>query len=137
MSLLPGHHLFLGAQPTSVVHSWLRRAKVFSVPSVTAANGDAEGLGMVFCEAQAMGVPVVSFASGGISEAVLHESTGYLMPERDERRLAEKISLLLQDQALWSKMSLRGREHMAGKFDLTAQTGILEARFDEVIAAAS
>jgi len=137
MSLLPGHHLFLGAQPTSVVHSWLRRAKVFSVPSVTAANGDAEGLGMVFCEAQAMGIPVVSFSSGGIAEAVLHGETGYLLPERDEKQLAEKICLLLQDRALWSEMSLRGREHIAMKFDLRMQTRILEAKFDEVIAAAS
>jgi glycosyltransferase involved in cell wall biosynthesis len=121
-SLLPGHHLFLGAQPTSVIYPWLRRAKVFSVPSVTAANGDAEGLGMVFCEAQAMGVPVVSFASGGIAEAVLHGSTGFLLPEHDEKQLAEKICLLLQDRALWSEMSLRGRKHMAIRFDIKTQT---------------
>jgi len=43
----------------------MNRAQVFSVPSITAESGDSEAFGIVFAEAQAMGLPVVSFATGG------------------------------------------------------------------------
>jgi len=124
---------FLGAQPLHVIRSWLRRAMVFSVPSVTASNGNAEGLGMVFCEAQAMGVPVVSFRSGGIAEAVLDGRTGYLLNEKDEKGLADKISELLQDKELWERMSRRGQKEMSENFDLAVQTGILEKKYEEIL----
>lgn len=131
---LPGPYTFLGAQPPDVVLSWLRQAMVFCVPSVTAANGDREGLGMVFCEAQAMGVPVVSFASGGIPEAVLDGVTGFLLPEKDEIGLAESICRLLKEPVLWAEMSTRGRERVKQRFDLRLQTQLLETRYDQVIA---
>jgi colanic acid/amylovoran biosynthesis glycosyltransferase len=134
---LPGRYMFLGAQPANVVRSWLRRAMVFSVPSITAADGNAEGLGMVFCEAQAMGVPVVSFASGGIPEAVLDGATGYLLPEHDEKSLAQKICTLLENRTLWAEMSILGQKWMAAKFNLKVQTEMLESKYDEVLAAAS
>jgi glycosyltransferase involved in cell wall biosynthesis len=134
---LPGKYSFLGAQPAHVVRAWMRRAMVFSVPSVTAADGNAEGLGMVFCEAQAMGAPVVSFASGGISEAVLDGATGYLLPERDETRLAQKICALLENRGLWAEMSNMGQKWMAARFNLRVQTEILEDKYDEVLARAS
>ena len=135
--ILPGRHEFLGPQSPEVVHAWLERAKVFCVPSVTAANGDAEGLGMVFCEAQAMGVPVVSTMSGGIPEAVVDGITGYLVPEHDVARMANRICLLLSSKDRWREMSLRGREHVAGAFDLEVQTRILEEKYGEVIMNAS
>jgi glycosyltransferase involved in cell wall biosynthesis len=51
-TLLPGVQ-FLGAQPPHVVKQWMQRAAVFCVPSITATNGDSEGFGLVFAEAQA------------------------------------------------------------------------------------
>ena len=131
---LPGEYQFLGTQPPDVVRSWLRQAMVFCVPSVTAANGDREGLGMVFCEAQAMGVPVASFASGGIPEAVLDDVTGFLTPERDEIGLAASICRLLKDPVLWAEMSSQGKKRVKQHFDLRSQTRLLESRYDQVIA---
>ena len=133
--LLSGEHIFLGTQPPSVVQSWLRRAMVFCVPSVTAANGDAEGLGMVFCEAQAMGVPVVSFASGGIAEAVLDGVTGFLLREGDDAGLAQGICRLLLEPACWRSMSTQGRARMEQNFNLATQTKLLEAKYDEILTA--
>src|SRR5271166_312631 len=63
---------FLGPQPADAVRKWMHSATVLCVPSVTAQNGDSEGFGMVFAEAQACGTPVASFMSGGIPEAVAH-----------------------------------------------------------------
>ncbi|NET33472.1 MAG: glycosyltransferase, partial [Cyanothece sp. SIO1E1] len=57
---------FLGVQSPQSVRAWMNRAQVFSVPSVTAVTGESEAFGIVFAEAQAMGLPVVSSTSGGI-----------------------------------------------------------------------
>jgi glycosyltransferase involved in cell wall biosynthesis len=123
---------FLGSQPAGVVRHWLSRARVFSVPSVTARNGDSEGLGMVFAEAQAMGVPVASFLHGGIPEVVLNGETGLLAPEGDYKVLAEHLLRYLEDESFWRECSKRGPEWIEQRFDLYKQTRELEAIYNEV-----
>jgi glycosyltransferase involved in cell wall biosynthesis len=125
---------FLGHQPTAVVREWMARAAVFCVPSAVAASGDAEGFGMVFIEAQAMGLPVVSTRSGGIPEAVKDGETGLLVTERDPRALAEAILKLMQDDALWQRYSLAGRTRVVDNFNLAQQTGRLESVFQQLLA---
>jgi glycosyltransferase involved in cell wall biosynthesis len=127
---------FLGTQPPSVVLHWMARAAIFCVPSVVAASGDAEGFGIVFIEAQAMGLPVVSTLSGGIPEAVKHGETGLLVRERDPQALAESILQLLQDDQLWQRYSIAGRRHVVEHFNLTQQTGRLEEIFAQLLAGA-
>jgi glycosyltransferase involved in cell wall biosynthesis len=122
---------FLGTQPPSIVRHWMNRARVFSVPSVTAASGDAEGLGIVFLEAQAMGLPVVSCASGGVPEAVAEGETGFLVPEHDHSALAAAIVRLFQFPDLWSRFSDAGRARVEQRFDVRAQTRQLELIYDE------
>jgi glycosyltransferase involved in cell wall biosynthesis len=125
---------FLGVQPTPVVRDRMSRASVFCVPSVVAASGDAEGFGMVFIEAQAMGLPVVSTLSGGIPEAVKNGETGLLVPERDSAALAEAILRLMQDEELWQQYSLAGRRNVVNHFNLAQQTGRLENLFEQLLA---
>ena len=103
---------FLGTQPPAVVREWMARAAVFCVPSVVAASGDAEGFGIVFIEAQAMGLPVVSTLSGGIPEAVKHGETGLLVAERNPRHWLRRFSQLMQDEELWRRYSLAGRKNV-------------------------
>lgn len=117
---------FLGSQPQDRVREWLNRAKIFSVPSLTIETGECEAFGLVFAEAQAMGVPVVSFASGGIPEAVAHEKTGFLVSERDWRGLAGGIAHLLGDETLWARFSRAARERTVASFDLGRQSRGLE-----------
>lgn len=126
---------FLGVQPPEIVQTWMQRAKVFCVPSVTAKSGDAEGFGLVFAEAQAMGLPVVSFASGGIPEAVAHGETGLLTTERDSDGLATHILRLLEDKELWQQFSQRGQERVRTIFNLHNQTRVLEKIYEERILA--
>jgi glycosyltransferase involved in cell wall biosynthesis len=117
---------FLGTQDTLTVRSWMQRAKVFCVPSIVARSGDAEGFGIVFIEAQALGTPVVSFATGGIPEAVAHGSTGFLAKEHDWRQLATDIVELFRNESLWTRMSHTGIERVRKSFDLHHQCGLLE-----------
>lgn len=124
---------FLGVQPAPVVRQWLNKAKVLSVPSITAKSGDAEGLGLVFVEAQAMGVPVVSFLSGGIPEAVCDGQTGFLLPEKDWDGLALRISELFSDDMLWVRMSAAAQERVKVNFNLRKQNKILEQIYSDVL----
>jgi len=124
---------FLGAQPPDVVLSWMTLASVFCVPSVTANNGDSEGFGIVFAEAQACATPVVSFATGGIPEAVAHGKTGLLAPERDWQTLASSLLLLLRNNELRSRLGLAGRRRVVSQFNLRKQTALLEDLYDHAV----
>lgn len=123
---------FLGVQSSQSIKHWLNRSRVFCVPSVIAKVGDAEGLGIVFCEAQAMGVPVVSFATGGIPEAVTHGEGGLLAPEKNEEALAEYIALFLANEEQWNRASKAGRKWVEKSFDLNKQTRMLEKHYEQV-----
>lgn len=111
----------------------MARAKVFCAPSVVAASGDAEGFGIVFIEAQAMGLPVVSTRSGGIPEAVEDGQTGLLVTQNDPDGLAQAILRLLQDGELWQRFSTAGRRRVIRQFNLAQQTRRLEDLFSEVV----
>jgi glycosyltransferase involved in cell wall biosynthesis len=125
---------FIGAQPASVVRDWLRQATVFCGPSVTARNGDSEGLGLVFLEAQAMGVPVVSFRHGGIPEAVQHGRTGLLAEEGNYEELADGILRFLVDVELRRRCGRNGIDQVRTHFDIHRQTRKLEQLYEEILA---
>jgi glycosyltransferase involved in cell wall biosynthesis len=126
---------FLGHQSQEVVREWMARASVLCVPSVTAENGIAEAFGLVFIEAQAMGLPAVSFRSGGIPEAISDGLTGFVVPERDTDALSDRLHQLLSDSSMWRRFSEAGLERMRALFDLRTQTGKLEDMYEQVIAA--
>ncbi len=126
---------FLGRRSPAQVRALLNSAQVFCVPSVVTSSGDAEGLGMVFLEAQAMGLPVVSFASGGIPDAVVDGVTGLLAPERDVSALAAHLDRLLGDPELRRRMGEAGRAHVSERFDIRKQTARLEEIYNNVLAA--
>jgi colanic acid/amylovoran biosynthesis glycosyltransferase len=124
---------FVGFQPQAAIKAWLNRAKVLCVPSLTIETGECEAFGLVFLEAQAMGVPVASYASGGIPEAVAHGESGLLAPEGDWRSLAEAITRLLGNEALWHRLSSAGRVRVRRDFDLAAQTRALEQLYRDTV----
>jgi colanic acid/amylovoran biosynthesis glycosyltransferase len=124
---------FLGTQPPDVVRHWMNRAQVFCAPSVVAQCGDAEGLPNVLLEAQAMGLPVVSTAAGGMLEAVAQGKTGLLVREQDDQALAEALLHLLRNEPLRQQMGDAGRERMCSEFNLEIQTRKLETLYRELL----
>jgi glycosyltransferase involved in cell wall biosynthesis len=117
---------FLGFQPPEVVRHWMNRARIFAAPSVRARSGDAEGYPNVFAEAQSMALPVVSFSSDGVREAVIHGETGLLAPERDVEALADHLRGLYADPNRCSQMGEAARAHVCAHFNLRIQTRTLE-----------
>ena len=127
------NYRFLGIQPQPVVREWMNCARVFSVPSVEIATGASEGFGLVFAEAQSMGVPVVSFKTGGIPEAVADGRTGLLAPPRDWQLLAKYIDILLTAPGVWDGFSAAGRDRVAQLFNLKDQSAVLEDIYKQAI----
>ncbi len=122
---------FRGVQDTHEVQRRMSCARVLCNPSVTAANGDMEGFGMVFAEAQAVGTPVVSSLHAAIPEAVSHGETGLLCPEGMPAPLAEALLTFLKDDIFWSRTSERAVAWVREHFDLAKQTVKLEQIYDE------
>lgn len=117
---------FTGAASAADIRQQLARCWLFVAPSITAASGDMEGLGMVFLEAQALQTPVVSFRSGGLVEAVEEEKTALLSAEKDVSGLTENIASLLENQGLRRNMGAEGRKRVEQNFDVRKQCAKLE-----------
>ena len=123
---------FLGALPSDEVANWMGRASVLAAPSLTAADGDAEGLPNVVVEAAASGLPVVGTTHSGIPEAIEEGVTGFLVPERDAGALAARLALLLGSESLRHDMGAAARRMAERKFSRRILTERLEAIYDEV-----
>ena len=107
---LDGSVRLLGALPDDAeVRAWYGRASVFCLPS------EQEGFGIVFLEAMASGLPVVSTTAAAIPEVVPDGEVGLLVPPRDPAALAEALLRLLQDPALRARLRDAGRLH-AGRY---------------------
>jgi colanic acid/amylovoran biosynthesis glycosyltransferase len=126
---------FMGVQNSAVVQHQMQEAAVLCVPSVTASDGDSEGLPIAVYEAQASGLPVAAFASAGIPEAITHGQTGFLAPERDWKQLGEYLALLLKNGDLRERFGRAAREQIEQKFNIRKQTASLEKIYEEVIEA--
>lgn len=109
---------FLGICAEDEVKEYYQKCSIFLLSSVTAANGDMEGQGLVLQEAQASGLPVVSTMHNGIPEGVLADKSGFLVPEKDSEALAEKIIILLQNEQLRKEMGEAGRKFVEEKYDM-------------------
>ena len=122
---------FAGTASASEIREQLARCWLFVAPSITAVNGDTEGLGMVFLEAQALRTPVVSFRSGGLVEAVDEGETALLSEEKDVTGLARNIAQLLENSTLRHNMGRKGRERVEQHFDVRLQCAKLESIYAE------
>ena len=125
--------IFLGMRPHREVHRWMQRAQVLAAPSIVARNGDSEGLPTVLCEAQALGLPIVSFRGPGVDEAVVADQTALVAPQGDEQALGEAILRLLSDRTLQKNLAAAGQKRAAEHFDIHRQTALLEEKYDEIV----
>ena len=124
---------FTGAVDHQTALDWIRKAAVVAVPSVTALNGDSEGLPTVIFEAGSLGRAVVASDTSGIPEAVENKRTGFLVPERDVPGLVEMLSRLLNNLDLARQFGASARLRMVEKYDASTLTESLEMRYDELI----
>ncbi len=124
-----------GALDHEDVVAQYRTAMVFTLPCVTGADGDRDGIPNVVLEAMAMERPVVSTWHSGIPEAVADGVTGVLVEPGDPCALADALGRLLDDAQLRRDMGRRGRKRVAEMFDIETNVRTLVTRFEQVEAA--
>ncbi|MGP4025266.1 glycosyltransferase family 4 protein [Actinomadura sp. 3N407] len=105
-----GSVVFAGGVPWEELPAHYDAGDVFAMPCRTRRRGlDVEGLGIVYLEASAAGLPVVAGDSGGAPDAVLDGETGVVVPGRSVARVAEALTGLLTDRGRARAMGEKGR----------------------------
>jgi colanic acid/amylovoran biosynthesis glycosyltransferase len=110
---------FVGYKSQAEVRQYMQNTDVFVLPSF------AEGVPVSLMEAMAAGVPVVTTQIAGISELVENGVSGYLVPAGDPVSLADKVGVLLADQALRSQFGAAGRAKVEQEFDINQEAAWL------------
>ena len=90
---------------------WYAAGDVFAMPCRTRMGGwDVEGLGIVFLEGSATGLPVIVGDSGGAVDAVIDGETGYLVDGTNTAEIAGRIAYLFANPDIAKKMGEAGRK---------------------------
>jgi phosphatidylinositol alpha-1,6-mannosyltransferase len=104
------HVTFTGPVPADELPAHYAAGDVFAMPCRTRRGGlDVEGLGIVYLEASAAGLPVIGGDSGGAPDAIAEGESGYVVPGRDVAALAARLTELLSDPAKARAMGEKGR----------------------------
>jgi phosphatidylinositol alpha-1,6-mannosyltransferase len=130
---LDGDVVITGSVPWQELPAHYNAGDVFAMPARTRGKGlDVEGLGIVYLEASATGLPVVAGNSGGAPEAVLDEVTGHVVEGRDAGQLCDTLAALLADPVRARRMGEAGRNWVreSWRWDVLAErlSGQLDGR---------
>jgi phosphatidylinositol alpha-1,6-mannosyltransferase len=122
-----------GTVPWESLPSHYAAGDVFAMPCRTRNRGwDVEGLGIVYLEAGAVGLPVIAGDSGGAPDAVLESQTGFVVDGRNLGQVAGRVVQLLEDPALAAAMGERGRRWVEEQWTWPTVSGRLTDLLDGV-----
>jgi phosphatidylinositol alpha-1,6-mannosyltransferase len=119
-----GSVIFTGPVSWDHLPAYYDAGNIFAMPCRTRRAGlDVEGLGIVYLEASATGLPVIGGDSGGAPDAILDGETGHVVPGRGKDALAQRLTELLADPARAAAMGEKGKAWIDREWtwDLVAQ----------------
>lgn len=120
--------IFTGTVPTEELPAHYAAGNVYAMPCRTRRAGlDVEGLGIVYLEASATGLPVIAGDSGGAPDAVRDGETGFVVPGRNLAVLTDRLVTLLTDEKLAARFGAAGREWTQATWRWEAQAKRLTA----------
>ncbi|MEV6301039.1 glycosyltransferase family 4 protein [Actinoplanes sp. NPDC051861] len=120
--------VFTGSVPWESLPEHYAAGDVYAMPCRTRAAGlDVEGLGIVYLEASAMGLPVVGGDSGGAPDAVREGETGFVVGGSDVAAIGGRVADLLADRERARAMGKAGRDWVEREWRWEAQAERLTA----------
>ncbi len=128
--------LFHGKVNATDLVKFYQLCDVFVLPAVIDAKGDTEGLGVVLIEALTYKKPVVASGVGGITDVIINEKTGLLVPPAAPAALAQAIHRLLTDRELAQRLALAGYEHIQTNYSWPVVIQRLTGLYQQLLAPA-
>ena len=119
---LGNHFRFMGH---SNAMEWYHKVDIFTLSSIS------EGVPYALLEAMSCGLPSVCTAVGGIPE-IIEDGVGYVVPPNQPEMLAEKLSLLVDNKELRTKMGQRAIEVANAKYDIDEMAGEFRSLYEEL-----
>jgi teichuronic acid biosynthesis glycosyltransferase TuaC len=123
---LEEHVVFMGYLPDDELIEEYRGASLFVLAS------RQEGIGIVFLEAMAYGLPVVATNSGGAADPVVHGQTGFLVPVGDWSTLAQYMLQVLKNPRLAQRLGNAGRKKAVNEYSFDVISHQLDSIYAEV-----
>lgn len=109
---------FIGRVQYSELPRYICVGDVFAMPSRSRLAGlEVEGLGIVYLEASACGLPVIGGKSGGAPDAVIEGETGFAVDGLSSSAIAERAIELLQDSEKATAMGAKGRAWVVSEWN--------------------
>jgi phosphatidylinositol alpha-1,6-mannosyltransferase len=118
--------VFAGFVADDQLNHYYNLADIVVMPN-TGDDGDVEGFGMVFLEANAAGKPVIGGRSGGTAEAIIDKETGFLVDPSDDQELRSALYSMLTDSELRRRMGLAGLQRAQTEFSWESRAKELRA----------
>lgn len=113
---IEGNVRFVGNVPNEGLAKFYNACDLFIMPNRELDDGDTEGFGMVFIEANACGRPVIGGRCGGAVEAIKENETGLLVDPYDIDDIAKKVVYLLKNDEALKQMGEAGRLRALNEF---------------------
>ncbi len=110
------HIRWVGSIPNSRTVDFYHASDLFVMPNRRMPNGDIEGFGLVFLEANACGKPVIGGRSGGAVDAIEEGVSGFLVDPMSSDEIANRLISLLTDQDLAARLGQGGRKRVESEF---------------------
>ena len=107
-------------------------AMFYKITDIFLLTSFSEGTAMTLLEAMASGLPCIATDVGGNPEIVMNGETGFIIPSRDEKILAEKIRELLGNDLMRKRMGKAGRKRFEENFTAAGMTSSYEAIYEGI-----
>ncbi|MFH0857401.1 MAG: glycosyltransferase family 4 protein [Candidatus Magasanikbacteria bacterium] len=117
---------FIGGVPHDDLKKYYYLADIFALLTHPDITQGEEGLGLVFLEASAVGMPIIAGKSGGVEEAVLNGKTGIVVESNNETEVVEALSTLIENTELAKQLGANAKQRIQQEFDWKAQLKKIE-----------
>jgi colanic acid/amylovoran biosynthesis glycosyltransferase len=132
----------LNLQDTVTLEGWmsqqeivylLNRSHIFLLPSITPPNGNEEGIANALKEAMAMGLISIATWHAGTPELIDDGISGFLVPEKKSKELANTIEYVIEHPELWRSIGLSARKKIEDEFEIEKLACQLEELFYQLL----